>query len=44
MNFQKMETKLIEVKSVCFNCKEPFDSDQQIVNAKNEIYHQHCFV
>ena len=29
---------------ICSNCKEPFDSDQQIVNAKGEAFHTYCFV
>ena len=29
---------------ICSSCKEPFDSNQQIVNAKGETFHTHCFV
>ncbi len=29
---------------ICSSCKEPFDSDQQIVNAKGEAFHTYCFV
>lgn len=29
---------------ICASCKDPFDSDQQIVNAKGEAFHTQCFV
>lgn len=28
----------------CANCKEALDSSQQIINAKGETFHPHCFV
>lgn len=28
----------------CSNCEESFDSNQQIINAKGEAFHAHCFV
>jgi len=29
---------------ICSSCKDPFDADQQIVNAKGEAFHTDCFV
>ncbi len=29
---------------ICASCKDPFDAEQQIVNAKGEAFHTHCFV
>lgn len=29
---------------ICASCKDPFDAEQQIVNAKGEAFHTRCFV
>lgn len=29
---------------ICSSCKDAFNSDEQIVNAKGEAFHTYCFV
>ena len=37
-----MATALASI--VCASCRGPFDGNQEIVNAKGETFHSHCFV
>lgn len=40
-----IQTDLINMTMIiCASCKDPFDSEQQIVNAKGEAFHTRCFV
>jgi len=43
INFTK--TDFINMAMIlCASCKDPFDSDHQIINANGEAFHTQCFV
>lgn len=52
MNIQDFNKPTLPIQSdnlnmaliICASCKDPFDADQQIINAKGEAFHTRCFV